>query len=142
MKVKEFIEGVIKSNKKHQYGYGLEALRLWAARHDSYLGDRLVREHEVGKELENSLSLRKTFWNILGILPQSKIEECAAKSYISIFMLDLIDSYIVSMDNLYKHLKITEAYALTLDFFQNIIDEIYIPAVRNRIISFPNNPQN
>lgn len=41
--------GVIKSNDKQQYGFGLEALRLWTASNDSYLGDRSISDHSVNK---------------------------------------------------------------------------------------------
>jgi len=35
---------VVKANNEQQYGYGLEALRLWVARKDSYLGDRKISD--------------------------------------------------------------------------------------------------
>lgn len=40
LSVHEFINGTVKSNSKEQYGYGLEAIRLWVARSDEYVGDR------------------------------------------------------------------------------------------------------
>ena len=40
----ELLEGVIKSNNREQYGLGLEALRLWTARRDDYLGDRGISD--------------------------------------------------------------------------------------------------
>jgi hypothetical protein len=40
--VEEFIDGAIKSNDTQQYGYGLEAIRLWVASNDNDLGNRYI----------------------------------------------------------------------------------------------------
>ena len=47
--IDQVLFGVSKANNEQQYGYGLEALRLWIARHDSYLGDRKLSDKEVNK---------------------------------------------------------------------------------------------
>lgn len=47
--IDEVLFGVLKANSEKQYGYGLEALRFWVARNDSYLGDRRLVDKEVNK---------------------------------------------------------------------------------------------
>jgi hypothetical protein len=38
--VHHFITGSLKISNKQDYGFGFEAIRLWACRHSDYLGDR------------------------------------------------------------------------------------------------------
>jgi hypothetical protein len=45
--VRSLLEGTVKSNHKEQYAMGLEALRLWAAKNDNYIGDRSITEKDI-----------------------------------------------------------------------------------------------
>lgn len=53
-------------------------------------------------------------------------------------MLDQIDYYITHMDEFYRDMNLNKAYLLTIDFFENIVSEIYLSSIRKRIIAFPN----
>ena len=57
-------------------------------------------------------------------------------------MLDLIDCYIANMEECYKTLNIHQAYRLTNDFFVNILNEIYVKSIKDRVIIYPNLQEN
>jgi isoleucyl-tRNA synthetase len=46
------------------------------------------------------------------------------------------------MEQCYKELNLHKAYSLTVDYFKNILHEIYIKSVKKRIIAYPNRPEN
>jgi len=62
--------------------------------------------------------------------------------YISKFILDTMDCYLVQMEQCYKELNLSKAYELTIDYFRNILHEIYIKSIKKRIIAYPNHPEN
>lgn len=39
-------------------------------------------------------------------------------------------------------MNLHKAYELTLDFFENILDEIYVKSIRKHIINYPNHSEN
>ena len=57
-------------------------------------------------------------------------------------MLDCIDGYIAHMQLCYRELDLSKAFALTIDFFENIVNEVYVKSVKKRIIAFPNAEEN
>ena len=62
MAIDEILFGTVKANNEQQYGYGLEALRLWIAKNDHYLGDRNLIEREINKEIKFGQKIRKLYW--------------------------------------------------------------------------------
>ena len=67
--VRAFVEGVVKSNGKQQYGMGYEAVRLWTAKHDHLLGDRALSETDINENMPHIVSLRRVFWDLLPLVP-------------------------------------------------------------------------
>jgi hypothetical protein len=96
------LEGVVKGNGKEQYALGYEAVRLWTAKYDHVLGDRVLTETEINQELPHIHSIRKTFWDLLPLLPPSPSSTSPyppppPKLYLSQLLSDSIDCYIVHM---------------------------------------------
>ena len=65
----------MKGSGVKEYGWGWEALRLWTARHDNYLGDRSVDEDTVKNEMALGLSIRKTLWEMMGVMPAEAVAQ-------------------------------------------------------------------
>jgi hypothetical protein len=87
----------VKVNDQKQYGFGLEALRLWTCANDYYLGDRFIKESQINQHLEKSAFIRKLYWEIVPLIQSTKDIPYEELTYLDRFMLDHIDYYILNM---------------------------------------------
>lgn len=57
-------------------------------------------------------------------------------------MHEQIDAYILNMEHFYSRLMLKEAYEYTMDFYKNVVEEIFVKTVRHHIITYPNEKDN
>lgn len=53
------------------------------------------------------------------------------------FMYDQIDYFIKNMQKSYNKMTLSLAHSLTIDFYKNIVEEIYLKSITKKLIAFP-----
>jgi hypothetical protein len=46
------------------------------------------------------------------------------------------------MEQFYSQLNLKAAYEYTMDFYKNVLEEIYLTTIRKHVIAFPNDKDN